>query len=241
MMLYFAYGSNMDRAVMRKHAPTAEVVGVGSLANRRFAITTDGYATLQPARASTVHGVLWRITPRDRVILDLWENMGTGLYRIETLRVRQSDRSSRALVYLARPRPLGWPNAGYLELIIAAARQWELPARYLASLQSWLPARPMRGGGRKYEEFAGANCESIPLVPQCGPGEGEEHGVRLDEIGIERLYRRAPTSGPHNNDYYSPGPDPRQSAGGRISRLDRGNGEPTRRPRLGAQLRRRVG
>ena len=35
-MLHFAYGSNMHRAVMRRHAPNAEALGVASLADYRF-------------------------------------------------------------------------------------------------------------------------------------------------------------------------------------------------------------
>ncbi len=43
-MLHFAYGSNMHRAVMRRHAPQAEPLGAARLAGFRFVITTDGYA-----------------------------------------------------------------------------------------------------------------------------------------------------------------------------------------------------
>jgi hypothetical protein len=52
-MLHFAYGSNMHRAVMRKHAPAAEPLGVARLAGYRFVITADGYASVEPAPAGT--------------------------------------------------------------------------------------------------------------------------------------------------------------------------------------------
>ncbi len=38
-MLHFAYGANMSRAVMRRHAPSAQPIGVAQLANYRFVIT----------------------------------------------------------------------------------------------------------------------------------------------------------------------------------------------------------
>jgi hypothetical protein len=66
-MLHFAYGSNMDRAIMRRHAPVARAIGVASLPNHHFIITAAGYASVAPLRAGTVHGVLWKLTPRDRV------------------------------------------------------------------------------------------------------------------------------------------------------------------------------
>jgi hypothetical protein len=87
-MLHFAYGANMHRAVMQRHAPAAKLIGVAALSNHRFVITADGYASVEPARAQSVHGVLWRITPRDRVTLDVWENVAGKLYRAETLPVR---------------------------------------------------------------------------------------------------------------------------------------------------------
>jgi hypothetical protein len=58
MTLHFAYGSNMSRAVMRKHAPFAKPIGVATLVNYRFLITTDGYASVAPRRGERVHGVL---------------------------------------------------------------------------------------------------------------------------------------------------------------------------------------
>ena len=152
-MLHFAYGSNMYRAIMRKHAPSAVPVGVARLANYRFVITADGYASVVPARAQAAHGVLWRLTPRDRVTLDGWENIAGGLYRAETLPVHHDGRRRPALVYLARQRPLGRPKPGYMEIVVAAARQWDLPRDYIACLEQWLPRRSLGAGHRKLGEF----------------------------------------------------------------------------------------
>jgi hypothetical protein len=152
-MLHFAYGSNMHRAVMRRHAPAAEPVGVAALADYRFVITADGYASVEPARAQTAYGVLWRLMPRDRGSLDAWENIAGRLYRAVTLPVRQDGRRWLALVYVARPRGVGRPKAGYMELVVAAALEWKLPPSYIARLQDWLPAQPGAAGARKLGEF----------------------------------------------------------------------------------------
>jgi AIG2-like family len=152
-MLHFAYGANMSRAVMRKHAPAAEPIGAALLANYRFVITADGYASVEPMRAASVHGVLWRLTARDRVGLDAWEGIAGGLYRAETLPVQQAGRRQTALIYLARPGGIGRAKSGYMELVVAAAREWELPSEYVASLQQWLAARSAGAGARKLGEF----------------------------------------------------------------------------------------
>jgi gamma-glutamylcyclotransferase (GGCT)/AIG2-like uncharacterized protein YtfP len=140
--LHFAYGSNMSRRLMRRHAPAAQPVGVARLAGHRFVITADGYASVEPSAAHTVHGVVWRLTPRDRVSLDAWENVSAGLYRAEMLPVQLEGRRTLALVYLARPKGEGRPKPGYMELVMAAVREWDLPEDYFDALQDWLPARP---------------------------------------------------------------------------------------------------
>jgi AIG2-like family len=153
LMLHFAYGSNMHRAVMRKHAPAAVPLGPARLADYRFVITADGYASVAPAPAAVVHGVMWQLSPRDRVTLDLWENVAAGQYRAEMLPVQSADGVRPALVYVARRRPVGRPKPGYMEVVVKAAREWEMPADYIASLEEWLPARPLGAGHRKLGDF----------------------------------------------------------------------------------------
>jgi hypothetical protein len=151
MTLHFSYGANMSRTIMRRHARDAEPLGAAELAGHRFVITGDGYASVEPARGETVHGVLWRITPRDRVTLDAWENVSAGLYRAETVPVRHAGELMPALVYFARPRGEGRPKPGYIELVIAAAREWDLPPRHVRALEAWLELRPLGVGNRKLE------------------------------------------------------------------------------------------
>jgi hypothetical protein len=152
-MLHFAYGSNMHRAVMRRHAPQAQPLGAAELADHRFIITADGYASVEQHRAATVHGVLWRLTPRDRVTLDLWEGISKRLYRPEVLPVQCRGGRRRALIYVGRPGGEGRPKAGYMELVIAAARQWQFPQTYITSLEQWLPRGPLPAGWRSLKAF----------------------------------------------------------------------------------------
>lgn len=153
MILYFAYGSNMSRALMAKHAPQAAPIGVARLAHYRFVITADGYASVVPRRAANVYGVLWRLGARDRVTLDAWEDVAGGLYRATTLPVFHAGRRREALVYLARRCPSGRPRANYMEFVIAAALEWRLSHVYTQSLRRWLPGRGADAGARNLKEF----------------------------------------------------------------------------------------
>jgi gamma-glutamylcyclotransferase (GGCT)/AIG2-like uncharacterized protein YtfP len=142
MTLYFAYGSNMSRAPMRARCPTAREAGTATLAGHRLIITSDGYASVVPEPGGIVYGLLWRLAPRDLAALNTYESLDTGLYRIVTLPVRAGTRQVPAMVYLARTRTPGPPRPGYLEAVLAAARELELPADYVAALARWLPSAP---------------------------------------------------------------------------------------------------
>ena len=153
MTLHFAYGANMSRAVMRRHAPDARALGVAALAGYRFVIGADGYASVAPARSHVVHGVLWRIGPRDRTRLDAWENVAGGLYRAAMLPVRFDGRRAPALVYLGRLGE-GRTRPGYMDLVVAAAHEWELPPRYVRSLEQWRVALVGSAPDAKIREFS---------------------------------------------------------------------------------------
>ncbi|HYS47581.1 MAG TPA: gamma-glutamylcyclotransferase family protein [Xanthobacteraceae bacterium] len=136
MTLHFAYGSNMSRALMRGRCPAARALGAASLEGWRFVITRDGYASLVRDCGALVHGVLWRLTPRDLAALHAYEQ---SAYLRRVLPVRQGAARRPALVYLAPERGGGRPRPGYQELVVAAARDWGLPADYVETLVRWVP------------------------------------------------------------------------------------------------------
>jgi gamma-glutamylcyclotransferase (GGCT)/AIG2-like uncharacterized protein YtfP len=142
MTLYFAYGSNMSRAPMRARCPSAREVGTATLAGYRLIVTSDGYASVVPEAGGTVHGLLWRLAPRDVAALNTYESLDTGLYRIVTLPVRLGTRQVSAMVYLARSHKPGLPRPGYLEPVLAAARELDFPPAYIEALERWLPSGP---------------------------------------------------------------------------------------------------
>ena len=144
MTLYFAYGSNMSRIPMRARCPSAREVGTATLAGHRLIVTSDGYASVVPEPGGTVHGLVWRLAPRDLAALNAYESLDTGLYRIATLPVRLGTRQVPAMVYLARSQMPGLPRPGYLKRVLAAARELDFPPAYIDALARWLPSAPRR-------------------------------------------------------------------------------------------------
>ncbi len=138
-MLYFAYGSNMSRGPMRMRCPTAQETGLAILRHHRFAIMANGYATVVGEPGEDVHGVLWRIGPRDLAALDDYEDVAGGLYRKDMLPLLQDRSTVKALVYLGNDMREGRPREAYMALVIEAARDCGLPEDYIAGLHRWLP------------------------------------------------------------------------------------------------------
>ncbi len=158
-MLYFAYGSNMHRPMMRRRCPGARLEGRAVLWGHRFIVMRQGYASVVPAPGHCVHGVLWRLTARDVAALNAYEGLDGGLYRTASMPVVMERRCRRALVYVGRCRIPGRPRPGYMELVTDAARDVALPPRYIRSLKHNLAkpepvrikeARKMRSSGAAF-------------------------------------------------------------------------------------------
>ena len=88
MTLYFAYGSNMNRSAMTRRCPGARVIGPAVLEGYRFFVGIEGWGSVAPKVGDNVHGVLWRLTPRDIAALHAYELLYQGLYDVRHLPVR---------------------------------------------------------------------------------------------------------------------------------------------------------
>ena len=77
MTLYFAYGSNMGRAPMEARCPGAGAVGHRPVLRGLSLHHHDATATRRLSRSSVqdVHGVVWRLTPRDLAALNAYESL----------------------------------------------------------------------------------------------------------------------------------------------------------------------
>ena len=138
-ILYFAYGSNMDLVQMSNRCERAATVSTAQLPSHRFIINSRGVATVVPDRASTVRGLLWRLSEEDQRSLDRHEGVVQGLYRKAFMRVNvSSGRKVRALVYVATDSTPGEARPGYMEKIVSAAEECGLPQTYIDQLKPWL-------------------------------------------------------------------------------------------------------
>jgi gamma-glutamylcyclotransferase (GGCT)/AIG2-like uncharacterized protein YtfP len=146
MPLYFAYGSNMDVEAMRARCPRSKPLGPARLARHRFFIMQGGYASVMRDPRREVHGVLWDLALADVRTLDAYEDVHSGLYRKVVQPVlRGQGASARALVYVGGSVAPAPPLPGYMESVIAAARQWDFPENYMRELTAFAPAAGKAG------------------------------------------------------------------------------------------------
>ena len=142
MTRYFAYGSNMSTALMKRRCPSAVAIDTARLDGWRFFIMAAGFASIAPANGSVVHGVLWWLAPRDLAALNAYEGIEGGLYVRRTLPVRRQGRHEPALVYVGTSALAGRPRPAYQWAVAAAARQWQLPADYVRALERFARVPP---------------------------------------------------------------------------------------------------
>jgi len=140
-MLHFAYGSNMSRALMAARCKGAQALGLATLPGWRFMINTEGFGSIARSPGDRVHGVLWRLTPRDLAAINAYESVDSGLYLRRRLAVRCDARRRAALVYIASRAGEGRARPGYIHLVVEAAREWQLPDSYIRSLARWSSSR----------------------------------------------------------------------------------------------------
>jgi hypothetical protein len=153
-MLYFAYGSNLDPAQMKRRCPDSTVVGLASLADHRVAFPRysndwgGGTASIQLAHGGTTWGVLYEVGDADFARLDDYEGFVADgdqhnhydREHVTVELVRPDDgsipRKVRARTYVARPAHPAPPSRRYLDTMLAGARHHRLPEEYVAWLES---------------------------------------------------------------------------------------------------------
>lgn len=158
--LYFAYGSNLNRAQMlaadagrgdyRGRCPDCEGVAPHTLEGFRLAFVGErtgrwgrgGVATIVPDVGVRVYGALYRLSRADEALLDGFEgldprNPAAGSYhKLEDV-CRYAGEPVFTYCATARLQPENHPNQRYLETIRRGYAQWGLPLSELAGIATY--------------------------------------------------------------------------------------------------------
>lgn len=147
MTLYFAYGSNLSKAAMRKRAPSAQPLIAAVLPEHQLVFESNEplrapdafFANVRPAVSSCVHGALYAVDAAVLNALDAYEEVARGVYERKVLHVLRADgKAASALIYRmplgSSPRARsGLPSMTQLAQIRRGYADWGLDARALAA------------------------------------------------------------------------------------------------------------
>jgi gamma-glutamylcyclotransferase (GGCT)/AIG2-like uncharacterized protein YtfP len=136
--LYFAYGSNINLDQMARRCPEATVVEPVTLENYELLFRGNGggcgVATISPKEGSTVHGLLWNLSPKDEKALDFYEGY-PHLYDKQPVNVRTQNGSEiTVMAYVMtreKERIPTEPTVGYFDGIWEGFEENGLPTHAL--------------------------------------------------------------------------------------------------------------
>ncbi|MFQ5672926.1 MAG: gamma-glutamylcyclotransferase family protein [Nitrospinales bacterium] len=145
-MKYFAYGSNMCTARLKKRVPSAKFLVVASLKGHDLKLNKkgkDGSGKCNIQRTNdtgkVVMGVVFEMDPNDKPALDRAEGLGHG-YSEKNVKVssQHEKREIEAFTYQAQDsfidnalKPYDW----YKEFVVAGGKEHTFPDSYVKRLE----------------------------------------------------------------------------------------------------------
>ncbi|MFE3545597.1 gamma-glutamylcyclotransferase family protein [Nocardia sp. NPDC059177] len=146
MVLYFAYGSNMSAAQMRRRCPGATLRGIGTLERFRLAFNRTGsyrpgaVASVEPSAepSSQVIGLVWEMSDHDLREMDAIEDPEAYLRIAVPVRTMEHG-IEYCWAYISYPDERGSaPDREYVQILIDGALEAQLPPDYISELKAWL-------------------------------------------------------------------------------------------------------
>jgi len=137
LMLYFAYGSNLNQTQMANRCPGSRLLSFAEIKDMKFVINSRGVATVVFEKGSSVKGIIWKISRTNEISLDRYEGVSKNIYRKEMLSCLSNGRALNALVYVASDQMLGTPRPNYLETILYGIREFSDDKDWFQEVASW--------------------------------------------------------------------------------------------------------
>ncbi|HHJ39533.1 MAG: hypothetical protein AXA67_09470 [Methylothermaceae bacteria B42] len=135
MLLYFAYGSNLHPYRLKARVPSAELLGMATLAGYRLnfhkqGADGSGKCNLQYTGQGQVIGALYRFPKHHKRILDNYESG----YQTHPVTVTWEGNTLTSFTYIAHPGKINdnlKPYEWYRQMLILGGYYLEMPRHYL--------------------------------------------------------------------------------------------------------------
>ena len=139
----FAYGSNMLLARLRERVPSSEIICMGILKKhvlKWHKLSKDGSgkcdAEFTGKDIDEVWGILFKLKALEKIFLDKAEGLNNG-YAEKKVEILSDHGNMKAKLYYATKKdPAARPYHWYKEIVVAGARENNLPNAYTETLES---------------------------------------------------------------------------------------------------------
>ena len=141
---YFGFASNMKKTRMM-NCKNPKFISIGKLKDYKLVfagsanITWGGsMATITESPGETVWGAVWEVTSEDISNLDRQEGVHLGKFKRIELDIETDDGTIHCCAYKMCPPQCdvkGIPSHTYLNVIVAGAKEINLPSDYIAMLE----------------------------------------------------------------------------------------------------------
>jgi AIG2-like family len=141
--LMIAYGSNINKAQMRRRCPTARPLGKFLLRDARLVFR--GVADLEYIAGAQVPCALWMINADDEAALDMYEGIATGTYfKTREIKIEYAGKRRAPVLYLMNSEGVYPPSQAYVDTIRQGYRDFKMNESFLdeAIRRSFLDKAP---------------------------------------------------------------------------------------------------
>lgn len=128
-MLYFAYGSNLNKKQMKARCP--ESVPITKTVLKNFKLVFNYYADIVEIPGEIVYGAVYDVSDSDIKKLNRYEGYPRH-YEIINVEVEDDDgKSYKAFAYVMTSKGIREPEEHYYNIIKQGYMDWNLPQEFL--------------------------------------------------------------------------------------------------------------
>lgn len=135
-MLYFAYGSNLNKKQMRVRCP--ESVPMTKAVLKNFKLVFNYYADIVETPGEFVYGAVYEVSDSDIKKLNRYEGYPRH-YEIINAEVEDDDKKTyKAFAYVMTSKGIREPEEYYYNTIKQGFNDWNLPQEFLITARKLL-------------------------------------------------------------------------------------------------------
>lgn len=128
-MLYFAYGSNLNRVQMKKRCPDS--IPLVSVKLKGYKLVFNEYADIIENEEDIVSGAIYKVSDRDIINLDIYEEYPKLYKKIDIVVEDDEGKSYNAFVYIMNEKGKVEPAEVYYNIIVQGYKDWDISLKSL--------------------------------------------------------------------------------------------------------------